>query len=117
MELLVCVVNREERLDQILAGFVELGVTGATVVSSEGMARLVKGDLPVMSNLQAILAKSRPQNTMIFSVIQTEELAARAIAMVEEKLGGLADPGTGIVFTVPVNRVIGLATAQGEEAQ
>jgi len=117
MELLVCIVNREEKLDQILAGFVELGVTGATVVSSEGMARLVKGDLPVMSSLQAILAKSRPQNTTIFSVIQTEELAARAIAMVEEKLGGLADPGTGIVFTVPVSRVIGLATAPGGEAQ
>lgn len=117
MELLVCVINREEKLDQILAGFVELGVTGATVISSEGMARLVKGGLPVLSNLQAVLAQSRPQNTTIFSVMETPELAARAIAMVEEKLGGLQDPGTGIVFTVPVNRVSGLARATRESEE
>ena len=27
MELLVCVINREEELERILAGFVELGIT------------------------------------------------------------------------------------------
>jgi nitrogen regulatory protein PII len=40
MHLLVAVINAPEKLDQILAGFVELGVRGATVINSEGMGGL-----------------------------------------------------------------------------
>ena len=39
MHLLVAVLNAPEKLDSILAGFVELGVRGATVINSEGMGR------------------------------------------------------------------------------
>jgi len=41
--LLVCVVNRDEKLESILYGFLELGVTGATVLHSEGMSLVVGG--------------------------------------------------------------------------
>ena len=36
MQLLVAVVNEPDKLDEILSGFVELGITGATVIGSEG---------------------------------------------------------------------------------
>lgn len=109
MELLICVINREERLDEILSGFLELGITGATVVNSEGMGRLMTSGVPVMEGLQTLLQRSRPYNTMIFSVIDSPEKLQAAIDMLQGSLGGLEDPGTGIVFTVPVSRVIGLA--------
>jgi hypothetical protein len=47
----------------------------------------------------------------VFSVIETKEKLDAAIAMICEKCGDLDDPGTGILFTVPVSRAIGLATA------
>ena len=40
MHLLVAVVSQPEKLDEILSGFVELGVRGATVINSEGMGRV-----------------------------------------------------------------------------
>ncbi len=109
MELLICVVNREERLEEILSGFLELGITGATVVRSEGMGRLVTHGVPVVAGLQQLLHRSRPHNTTIFSVIDTPEKLQAAIDMLQGLLGDLDGPGTGIVFTVPVSRVIGLA--------
>jgi nitrogen regulatory protein PII len=109
VELLICVINREERLDEILSGFLELGISGATVVNSEGMGRLVNGDVPVMEGLQTLLQRSRPHNTMIFSVIDSPERLQAAIDMLQGLLGELDGPGTGIVFSVPVSRVIGLA--------
>ncbi|MGD2136281.1 MAG: hypothetical protein PVF27_08975 [Gemmatimonadales bacterium] len=115
MELLVCVINREEKLEEILAGFAELGVSGATVVNSEGMARLIAGELPVLSDLQSLLARSRPQNTTVFSVMESGAMVDRAIRVVEDALGDLSTPATGIVFTVPVARVAGLADRAGSD--
>jgi len=109
MELLVCVINDEEKLDTIMAGFLELGVTGATIIRSEGMGRLVGERLPVLAGLQSLGSRSRPSNITVFSVIENDETVAAAVNLIEGTLGDLQHPGTGIVFTVPVNQVTGLA--------
>jgi nitrogen regulatory protein P-II 1 len=41
MRLLVAVINDPEKLDETLSGFLELGITGATVLNSEGMGRVL----------------------------------------------------------------------------
>jgi nitrogen regulatory protein PII len=117
MELLVCVINREEMLDGILSGFLDLGVTGATVIRSEGMGRIVSQGIPVIAGLKELRSRSRPHNTTIFSVVDSKQKADAAVAMIEGKLGDLEDPGTGIVFTVPVTRVAGLAQELGAEGK
>lgn len=108
MELLVCVINEEDKLDEILAGLVELGVTGATVISSQGMARRLT-QTPVLAGLQDLLAGSRSQNTTIFSVIDSDEKVGAAIDMIQRVCGDIQAADKGIVFTVPVTRAEGLA--------
>lgn len=109
MQLLVTVVNEEEKLDEILAGFLELGVTGATVIHTEGMARLLSQEIPIFAGLQTLMSRSRPRNFTIFSVIDDSETADQVVALVEDICGDLDRPGTGIIFSVPVTRAVGLA--------
>ncbi len=109
MELLVCVVNREEKLEEILSGFLELGVTGATVIHSEGMGRVLSQEVPVFAGLQTLMSRSRPQNTTILSVIESPEVMNSAIKMVQDVCGDFGAPSTGIIFAVPLSRVVGLA--------
>jgi len=108
MHLLVCIIDREDHLDAILAGFVDLGVTGATLVKSEGMGKTLE-DLPVFAGLQSLLAQSRPQNTTVLSVIKDPAMLESAIAHVKTVAGDLAAPGTGIMFTIALDQVVGLA--------
>ncbi|HEX7050256.1 MAG TPA: P-II family nitrogen regulator [Longimicrobiales bacterium] len=115
MQLLVAVINQEEKLDEILSGFLELGITGATIISSEGMGRVLSHDIPIFAGLQTLIARSRPQNQTIFSVIKEDEKVEGAIALLQEICGDLSDPATGIAFTIPVNQVVGLAPELGEE--
>ena len=117
MELLVCVVNREEKLEELLAGFLELGVTGATVIHSEGMGRVLSQDVPVFAGLQTLVSRSRPQNTTVLSVIESQDVLEKAIAMVQRVCGSLDEPSTGILFTVPLNRVVGLSHELDREAE
>jgi nitrogen regulatory protein P-II 1 len=115
LQLLIAVINEEEKLDEILSGLVELGVTGATIISSEGMGRVLSHDIPIFAGLETLASRSRPQNQTLFSVIRDEETVDRVIALLQEICGNLEAPATGIVFTVPVARVVGLAPELGQE--
>ena len=113
MELLIAVINQEGRLDEILSGFLELGITGATIIDSEGMGHVLSHDIPIFAGLQTLLSRARPQNKTIFSVIDNEEKMEGALALLQEICGDLNDPATGIAFTIPVARVTGLAPELG----
>ena len=111
MQLLIAVVN-EEKTEELLAGFLELGVTGATVLQSEGMGRLLASEVPIFAGLEA-LRRARPRNHTLFSVMADDQVD-RVFALVREVCGDLDRPSTGIVFTVPVSRVEGLSRELGQ---
>lgn len=108
MQLLVAVINHVEQVDDILAGFVELGITGATILNSEGMGHLLAHDVPIFAGLRSLTARSRPSNQTVLSVIDESKVES-AINLIQEACGGLDAPGAGIVFTIPLGTVVGLA--------
>ena len=108
MHLLMAVVNDPEKVDEILAGFLDLGITGATIISSEGMGRLLSHEIPIFAGLQTLIAGSRPQNRTIFSVVR-EDVVDGALELLQEVCGNLTNPATGIAFVLPVTHVVGLA--------
>jgi nitrogen regulatory protein PII len=114
MNLLVAVINDAEKVDDILSGFLELGITGATIIGSEGMGRLLTHDIPIFAGLQTLISRSRPQNRTIFSVVDDEKLEP-GLALLQDVCGQLSDPATGIAFVLPVSRVVGLAPELGDE--
>ena len=116
-QLLVAVINESEKLDDILSGFLEIGVTGATIIDSEGMARVLTHDIPIFAGIQTLISRSRPQNNTIFSVIEDEAKVEAAIAVIQDICGDLKGAGTGIVFTVPVSRAVGVAPELGEHEE
>lgn len=111
--LLVAVINDPEKLDEILAGFLEVGVTGATVIESEGMGHVLSHDIPIFAGLQTLISGSRPQNRTIFSVIPSDKVDD-VISLLQDVAGNLEAPATGIVFTLPLDRVVGLAPELGD---
>lgn len=111
MQLLIAVINEEEKLEEVLSGFIELGVTGATLLGSEGMGRLLANEVPIFAGLEA-LRRSRPRNQTLFSVMEDDKVEP-VIALIQEVCGNLEGEATGIVFTVPVSRVVGLAREIG----
>jgi nitrogen regulatory protein P-II 1 len=113
MQLLVAVINHEERVDEILAGFLELGITGATVIETRGMGRVLTREVPIFAGLRGLDARARPSNRTVFCVADDAKVDA-AIALVQEICGSLDAPGAGIVFTVPVSRVVGLSPELAE---
>ena len=108
MELLVCVVNDPQKVDDILQAFLEIGITGATIIDSYGMGKALLQDIPIFAGFRNMLAGTGSYNKTIFSIIENEEKANQAIAAIDSICGDLMDPATGLVFTIPVRTVKGL---------
>jgi len=115
MQLLVAVVNESQALDDVLSGFLELGITGATIINSEGMAHVLTHDIPLFAGIQTLISRSRAHNYTIFSVVEDDQKVDAAIELIQDVCGRLEQPGTGIVFSVPVSKAVGVAPELGED--
>lgn len=109
MELLIVILNQPEYLNDILEGFYEAGISGATVIETTGMGRTLCDKVPIFGGLRSIVQGCRPNNLTIFSVVRSEEKLNKAIKVIEEHLGDISKPNTGFFFTVPVNMARGFA--------
>lgn len=112
MHVLFLILNETEYLDDILAAFVEVGVKGATILDSQGMASAIASNLnkqvPLFGSLKSFLDSSRPYNKTVFTVVESEELLDKAIGAVNNVIGDICQPGIGLMFSVPIGRVYGL---------
>ena len=107
MKLLVLILNKVEKLEEVLEGYLEVGISGATIIDSVGMGHVLSEEVPIFAGLRFMFAGSKPHNKIILSVIQDEK-EEEAIRLLGNILGDLGKPGTGIVFSLPVDRVEGL---------
>lgn len=111
MELFVLVLNRVECLEPILEEMLEQGFGGATILDSTGMLRVLDGDdnvdLPMLGLLRHFHNPERARCKTVLSVIKKEQ-RKQLTDIINRVTGGLDQPDTGIVFTVPVDYTEGL---------
>lgn len=116
MHLLVCVVNNTASVNDIVGGFVRIGVTGATVIDSHGTAEIAAAQVPVFAGFRHLVQSNRQPNRTVFSVIKDDETLERAMQVIEQVVGGLEESATGIMFAIPVSTVKGLAPKMEDES-
>ncbi len=107
MQLLLFVLNKEEHLEEVLEVFIELDITGATIIDSIGMGRILATEIPIFAGFRNLMQESRPGNKTIFTVIPDNKIP-RVIQGIEQICGSLDEPGSGILITLPVNKVKGI---------
>jgi nitrogen regulatory protein P-II 1 len=107
MKLSVLVLNKEEYLETLLEGYIEIGISGATIIDSMGMGHILSSEVPIFAGLRFMFAGSRPYNKTILSVIP-EKKAIPLKNLISKILGPLNESGNGILFFIDLSEVIGL---------
>ncbi len=115
MKLLVFVLNNEEFLDEVLSAYVEAGIPGATVLDSEGMGRYLTYEVPLFADFKEFMKGNKPYNKTILSVLQDDKAVPRLKKLLDRITGGLEQPGTGILFSLPVDYAVGLLGQEEEQ--
>ena len=113
MQLLICVINETEKLTEFLAGMAELGVSGGTVIESQGMPTVLATKTPVSLAFRHLLSGEQPYNYTFMSVVEGGEVLGLVLSAIRAgELPGTG-PGTkGIAFHIPVT----IMTSLGPQA-
>ena len=109
MELLVVILKDYRKVESVLLGFVELDVTGATVLEGQGMGQLL-GDVPIMVDLKGLFPGSANDSYVILAAMSAGQIT-QCMGLVESVCGTMDAPSAGIMFTVPIGAVRGMKPA------
>jgi nitrogen regulatory protein PII len=110
-QLLVFVLDNLEQCPAVLDAWEQAGVAGATILESSGLGRMrvaLRDDMPLLPSLKDLVAGRELHHRTLFSVINDEETLERAIEATERIVGDLSNPHTGLLFVLPVSRVLGI---------
>ncbi len=117
--LLIFVLNNLEQYPDILDAWEESGAPGITILESTGVGRIrsaVRDDLPLMPSLIDLLASQEMHHRTLFTVIQDEKTLDKVMEATERVIGDFSRHHTGLLFVVPVSRVLGLDKREDSES-
>lgn len=110
MWLLVYILNEDKYLTEVLEELLEIGVTGASILDSVGMLHFLSQEIPIFAGFRSILKGTKPYNKIIMSVMKDEQLLEKALATIDQTVGGIANGKRGILFSLPLEHLISPGT-------
>lgn len=109
MQAIFVVLNKTECLDELLSRLKKAGVNGGTVLDSTGMVKSIddSDESYLLGSLRLFLDNPRPESKTLFFIIEDDHVDM-VRKVVDEVLGGIDQPHTGIMFGIPVTFADGL---------
>lgn len=107
--LLIVILHDLSRLPTLLQAWKKIGVPGVTLIHSLGGYQAESWlDRIGFGGLGRLLEQGEAKQRTLFSVIADEELLELAIAEADAVVEGFDRPHSGILFTLPVGRALGI---------
>jgi nitrogen regulatory protein PII len=114
--MVLAIINNLDKCPSVLDAWDELKVPGITILESTGLGSLrqssIRDDLPLMPSLVDLFKTREHRHRTIFTVVDSEETVERLIDTTQEIVGNMEDPHNGVIFVLPVSRVVGLRGAK-----
>ncbi len=119
MKLILFVLHDPEKLIELLEAWTEAGVSGATVLYSTGLGRIIQSkvlreDLPLMPSPDDFLPQPERLSRTVFSMIDEEAIVEKVIEATQKVVGDLSEPDRGLLMVLPVSQVYGLRKPKGD---
>ncbi len=111
--MVMFVLDDIDKCSPIFDAWEEAGVKGITILESTGLGRIrrqggYRDDLPLMPSIRNLLQTREEPHRTLFTLVKTEEMIDKIIAATESVIGSLNEPNKGIIFAMPVIRVVGI---------
>ena len=111
--MVMLVMDELEQVSEVMTAWQEVGVSGITVWESRGLGRMhadarLRDDLPIIPSLSSLLRTREEEHRTIFTLTDSEAMVDKLIEVTEEITGGLDGANKGILFVMPVMRVVGV---------
>lgn len=103
MQLLVVILPTENELDDILTGFIDIGVAGATIINGAGMIETITRDIPIFAGFRHLIGENEQQRKVILSCIDNDKTMTNAQKLIKNFWDNSEEQESkGIMFTLPI---------------
>jgi nitrogen regulatory protein P-II 1 len=106
--LLIIILSDARYIEEVLEAFIELGITGASVLHAQGMGEILSHEVPIFAGLRTLFPGGDSQHRLLISMT-SDEKAREAVDLLGKICGSLEDRGTGVALTLPIAEYWGLA--------
>lgn len=116
MYLLIAVINNEDLLNELLMGWLDMGITGSTVMESTDCLQMISHHVPIFAGFRSLTSGGMPHNKTLITAVETEPLLDQAIAYLESICTETRKPHQGVYFVAPLSRFGRLGAEVAREA-
>jgi|WetSurMetagenome_2_1015567.scaffolds.fasta_scaffold11238_2 nitrogen regulatory protein P-II 1 len=111
MQMMMLVLDDPSNLEKVLEAWSALGVSGATIIESSGLHRHQLEHIP-MRYAYGDSSLEETGNITLLAVVEDEKKARDCLKRVEQIVGDLDQPNTGIFSTWPLTITKGVPSRE-----
>jgi hypothetical protein len=113
MYMIMYVLDDTSSLDKILDAWSVLGVSGATIIESTGLYRRRRQHIP-MRYSYGDSPSDETGNSTLFVVVQDEKMVHLCLKAIEDIMGNLDKPNTGVFTAWPLAITKGISSGHNK---
>ncbi|QTA84264.1 hypothetical protein [Desulfonema magnum] len=98
MYLLIAVINNEDLFDDLITGWLDIGITGSTVIETTDSLQLISQHIPIFAGFRTLNGGGMLHNKTLFTAIEDREILDQAIAYLETLCLETGKPHQGVYF-------------------
>ncbi len=102
MYLLIAVINNEALLDELITGWLDMGITGATVIESTDLLQLISDHIPIFAGFRSLTSGGTIHSKTLFTAIESQKTVDQAVAYLEMTFSKTGKPHQGVYFVTPL---------------
>jgi hypothetical protein len=113
MFLVIIILHREDFLEDLLSGLVELGVDEAVTIDSEPMKRVLAYKVPIFAGLKFDL-REKPFSKLILALADNANVGKQLVDLLKGTGMNIEEPGVGWILTLKLESAFGEAEGLGD---
>ena len=105
--LMLLILYKSDKIDDVLSSMVELGITNASLVDADSVAKKLAYEMPVFAGLSYMKPAKSKKITLILATIERKLTASKLADLLLDEGIDLKKPGNGYIQLIPVTETIG----------
>ncbi|CAN2042535.1 Transcriptional regulator [Candidatus Magnetomoraceae bacterium gMMP-15] len=102
MYLLIAVINDEELLEELITGWLDIGITGSTVIESTDLLQLISYNIPIFAGFRSLTSGGMRHNKTILTAIENPNILDQAVSYLKTICRETGKSHQGIYFVTPM---------------
>ena len=97
--VLIIILDQPSLMDDIISGFLDLGVPGATILESKGMGQIIRQDMPMFAGLAGLFSENT--GSRVIMSVMSKDIVEDVYKLIEELAAQFEMPKSIICYTMP----------------